>query len=101
MQSESVKASKTSSAPNSVNATVNIQSQAKTQPSAEVRLSLIVSPQLNETLEGLAESQHTTKSDVLRKAIALFDLASEAKAKDQRLGILDKDRKIVTEIVGL
>src|ERR1700730_414053 len=101
MQSESVKAPKTSSKPNPVNANCNIQTQAKTQPTAEISLSLIVSPQLNETLEGLAESQHTTKSDVLRKAIALFDLASEAKANDQRLGILDKDRKIVTEIVGL
>jgi predicted transcriptional regulator len=68
---------------------------------AEVRLSLIVSPELNATLEKLAEKAHSTKSDVLRKAIALFDVAAEAKEKAQRLAILDGDGKVVKEIVGI
>lgn len=68
---------------------------------AEVRLSLIVSPELNETLEVLAQKSHSTKSEVLRKAIALYDLAAEAKQKDQRMGIVDKDGQLVTTIVGI
>jgi predicted transcriptional regulator len=78
-----------------------IESRAKAESKAEVRLSLIVSPELNETLEALAQSLHSSKSEILRKAIALYDVAAEAKQKDQRIGILDKDRKVVTEIVGI
>jgi hypothetical protein len=74
---------------------------AKAACKGDIRLSLIVSAELNETLEELAGSQHTTKSDVLRKAIALYDVAAEAKKKDQRIGILDKDRNVLTEIVGV
>jgi hypothetical protein len=43
----------------------------------------------------------SSKSDILRKAIALFDVAAQAKQKDQRVGILDRDDKIVKEIVGI
>jgi predicted transcriptional regulator len=67
----------------------------------EVRLSLVVSPELNETLEELAERSHSSKSEILRKAIALFDVAAQAKQKDQRVGILDRDDKVVKEIVGI
>jgi predicted transcriptional regulator len=83
------------------NAPVEIQPAAKAQSSADVRLSLIVSPELNETLEDLAFRSHTTKSEILRKAIALFDVASQAKQKEQRVGILDQEDKIVKEIVGI
>jgi hypothetical protein len=36
-----------------------------------------------------------------RKAIGLFDVAAQAKQKDQRIGILDRDDKVVKEIVGI
>ena len=67
----------------------------------KVRLSLDVSPELNQTLEDLAAKIHGSKSDVLRKAIVLMELAVQAKEKQQKLGIVDKDRQLVTEIVGL
>ncbi|NOT56142.1 MAG: DNA-binding protein [Deltaproteobacteria bacterium] len=67
----------------------------------KVRLSLDVSPELNRTLDELALKIHGTKSDVLRKAIVLMELAVQAKDQQQKLGIIDKDRHIVTEIVGL
>jgi predicted transcriptional regulator len=84
-----------------VDAQAKLEGRATLKPKAEVRLSLIVSPELNETLEGLAESLHSSKSEVLRKAIALFVVAAEAKKKNQRLGILDSDRQVLTEIVGI
>lgn len=67
----------------------------------DVRLSLIVSPELNDVLEDLAETSHSSKSEVLRKAIALFDVASAAKQKNQKIGILDQEDKVVKEIVGI
>ncbi|HXU34663.1 MAG TPA: ribbon-helix-helix protein, CopG family [Thermoanaerobaculia bacterium] len=66
-----------------------------------VRLSLTVSPELNERLEQLASQAHSTKSEILRKAIALFDVATEAKEQKQRLDIFDQNRQMVTEIVGI
>ncbi len=67
----------------------------------KVRLSLDVSPELNRTLDELALKIHGTKSDVLRKAIVLMELAVQAKDQQQKLGIIDKDRQVITEIVGL
>ena len=67
----------------------------------DVRYHLTLSPQLNAALERLAEQGHSTKGDVLRKAIALFDVAAEAKEKGQRLAILDGEGKVVEEIVGI
>ncbi len=67
----------------------------------KVRLNLDVSPELNQTLDELATKIHGTKSDVLRKAIVLMELAVQAKDKEQKLGIIDKDRHVITEIVGL
>lgn len=66
-----------------------------------IRLSLAVSPELNERLEQLAAAGHTSKSEILRKAIALFDVVAEAKAEKKRIGILDQDKRLVTEIVGI
>lgn len=72
-----------------------------TENKETVRLSLSLSPELNERLEQLATSSHTTKTEILRKAIALYDVVAEAKTEKKRLGILDKDKQLLTEIVGL
>lgn len=69
--------------------------------SSRVRLSLDVSSKVNDQLEALAEEEGTSKSDIMRKAIALVIVTVEAKHKGQKLGILDKDRQVLSEIVGL
>jgi predicted transcriptional regulator len=66
-----------------------------------IRLSLSLSPELNERLEELALSGCTTKTEILRKAIALYDVVSEAKTEKKRLGILDQNKHLLTEIVGI
>jgi len=66
-----------------------------------IRLSLSISPELNARLDNLAQSGHTTKSEVLRKAIALFDVAAQAKAENNRLGVLDQNKRLVSEIIGI
>jgi predicted transcriptional regulator len=65
-----------------------------------VRLSLDVSPELNAKIEKLAEETDATKSDILRRAIMLLDLAVTAKQDGKRVGIADKDQPLTTEIVG-
>ena len=66
-----------------------------------VRLNLEVSPQVDEVLEALASKMHGSKSDVLRKAIALMEVAVRAKEEGKRFGIAEPDQRLTTEIVGL
>jgi predicted transcriptional regulator len=67
----------------------------------KVRLSLDISPELNALLEQLAATTGGTKSDVLRKAIALMEVAVDAKRRGLKLGLADKDTTLTTEIIGL
>jgi hypothetical protein len=56
----------------------------------KVRLSLDVSPELNMRLEQIVRATHASnKSEVLRKAIALMDVAVEAKAQGHKLYVGD------------
>lgn len=66
-----------------------------------IRLTLTMSPSLNAKLEQLAMTTCSTKAEILRKAIVLYELAHRASLKDQRLGVFDEDERLVTEIVGL
>jgi len=66
-----------------------------------IRLSLDVSPELYETLNSLAAKLHSTKSDVLRKAVALLEVAVRAKEEHKKFGVAAADQTIETEIVGL
>ena len=79
----------------------NTDGTGTNQTADEIRLSLVVSTEMNKRLEEMAETGHTSKSDVLRKALALYDVVAEAKSQKNRFGILDKDRKLLTEIVGI
>jgi predicted transcriptional regulator len=67
----------------------------------KIRLTLEVTTELNSALESLAETSGSTKSDVLRKAIALFEYASKNKAKGRELALIDKSEKVVGHVVGL
>jgi predicted transcriptional regulator len=68
----------------------------------KVRLSLELSKDLDRKLEDLAEENSTTKSEILRKAIALIMAASSEKKKGRELGFIDsKSEKVVSRIVGL
>jgi BioD-like phosphotransacetylase family protein len=67
---------------------------------SKVRLSLDLSPQTNSLLERVVSDQGTTKSDVLRKAIALVIVAEDARREGRSLGVIDANKQLVAEIVG-
>lgn len=67
----------------------------------KIRLSLDVSPEVNDLLDELAFSTGGTKSDVIRKAIALIKVAVDGKEKGLKLGLAGKDEILTTEIVGI
>lgn len=76
-------------------------SAENTSRNARVRLNLVITKQLDEMLEKLAEENGTNKSEILRKALALFEVANEAKEQGNKLGVVSKDRQVLAEIVGL
>lgn len=67
----------------------------------KVRLSLDISPELNSLLEQLAVKIGGTKSDVLRKSIALMEIMVEAKKQGKKFGIAERDQPLATEIIGI
>ena len=68
---------------------------------ATVKMSLHLSPETNEALETLSEDNHMTKSELLRKSLALMEVALKSKAKGNHLVIVDKNDKKISEILGL
>ncbi|MGE3920560.1 MAG: DNA-binding protein [Gammaproteobacteria bacterium] len=68
--------------------------------SKTVRLSLDVSQALNDTLEQMSEVSHTSKSEILRKSIALMEVALDEKQKGHQLGVI-QDQKVIKEIIGI
>jgi predicted transcriptional regulator len=68
----------------------------------KVKLTLELTEDINNFLDEEAEQSGTTKSDVLRKAIALMKAASIGKQKGRELALIDpKSEKVVGHIVGL
>ena len=65
------------------------------------RLSLNVSQELSDVLDEMAKNAHSTKSEVLRKSIALMEVALNEKNKGNHLGVFSEQDKMVKEIVGL
>jgi len=66
-----------------------------------VRLSLDVSTELNESLDDMAEKLHASKSDILRKSIALMEVAVEEKGRGHHLGVFDDEQRVIKQIIGL
>jgi Arc/MetJ-type ribon-helix-helix transcriptional regulator len=67
----------------------------------KVRLSLDLSKELYDQLESLATDSRASKSDVLRKALGLMIVASDAKKAHKKLGVFNKDEHLEKEIVGI
>lgn len=66
-----------------------------------VRLSLDLSASLDDTLENLARKMGTSKAEVLRKGLALVEVAVDAKEHGQKLGVADSAQQLKREIVGI
>ncbi len=64
------------------------------------RLNFDVSPELDEIIEKLVKlTGSTSKSEVLRRAIALMEVAAEAKQEGKKIVIAEKDRTPVAEVI--
>lgn len=70
--------------------------------SKTIRLSLELTNEVNTFLEKEAEQAGTTKSDVLRKAIALMKAAAAGRQKGRELALIDPaNERVISRIVGI
>lgn len=69
--------------------------------SDRVRLTIEVTDELNERLGRLADELGGSKAEVFRKAIALIDVALDAKRRGRQVAILDDEQRVVATVVGL
>lgn len=67
----------------------------------KIRLSLDLPRSLNDKLEAIAAREHLSKSDVLRKALALIVVASDAAHQGKKIGIAASGQSLETEFVNL
>ena len=67
----------------------------------KIRLSFDVTPELNDQLQDIAEEVGGTKTEVLRKAIALMRVAVDAKRDGKKFGVAERNQPLATEIVGI
>lgn len=73
-------------------------SQRRSQPTGT---SVDLSPQLNERLEEISSRHGISKVDVIKRALALFDVAIATGDSNQRLCVLDQDGRVTKEVIGL
>jgi predicted transcriptional regulator len=64
-------------------------------------MNVTISEDLAERLNALAELSDTSKSEIFRKALTLFDLAQEGKREGKKLALVGNGGQVMTEIVGL
>ncbi len=72
-----------------------------TKNQEKIRLSLEIPIEINLRLEQIAQDLGSTKSDVLRRALALTEAAHEARKQNKIVGVLTQDLKLEKEFIGI
>lgn len=75
--------------------------QSTTVERSTVRLSLEVSVEMFNLLHRMSEQLGTSKADVLRKAIVLYEQAIKAKSIGQQMAIIDQDDRTLIRLIVL
>ena len=66
-----------------------------------VRKQLIIPAEIDQRLAAIAVNTGTTVSEVVRKAITLYIIATEKKQQGLKLGFARPDQTLETEVIGL
>ena len=66
-----------------------------------VRKQLIIPAEIDQRLAAIALDTGTTVSEVVRKAITLYIIATEKKQQGLKLGFARPDQTLETEVIGL
>ncbi len=64
-----------------------------------VRFSVEMSPELASKFEEMSEIEHTSKSDIFRKALFLMHVAIDSKRGGNKIAVVDKSGHKVSDII--
>lgn len=64
------------------------------------RLTFEMTDEYSERLEQMAKTMGVSRIDVVRFALGILDFAFDARKNGRRLGVVDAEAKMTTEIVG-
>jgi hypothetical protein len=67
----------------------------------KVRITIDLPRALSDTLQGIADQQGLSKTDILRKAVAMYDVAHAATVNHKSIAIVDENGKVEQRIVGI
>ena len=67
----------------------------------QVRKQLIIPAEMDEQLGAIASETGTTSSEIVRKAITLYIVASEKKRQGLKMGFARPEQTLETEVIGL
>jgi predicted transcriptional regulator len=76
-------------------------SKGMDRPEEMVSIDLLLSPLVAHTIDEIAEGSGSSRTDVIRQALALIKVAHEARLTGKHIGICADPEKLDTEIVGL
>lgn len=77
------------------------QQTGKCYQNERIQINLDLSAELYAAINNLAQQIQGDNAEVLLKAIALLEVAVEAKQQDKHLWIVDAQHNLETEIVGI
>jgi len=67
----------------------------------KVRFNLQMSQELSQVIDQIAESAGGNRTDVVRQALALMQIAHNARKEGRHIGLVSDRSKLDTEIIGL
>jgi hypothetical protein len=70
-------------------------------PNVPQQFVLQISSEVNEMLEAMCLTHGSSRTDIVRQALALIKIAHDAKKAGFYIGLVDDPAKLNTEIVGL
>lgn len=78
-----------------------VEAKSTSSANVTVRLMMELSPELNAKLVELAKVTNANSSDILLRAIVLYDLVIKAQAKGQHMAFVDEAGKVAEVIKGV
>lgn len=64
-----------------------------------IRYSVEMSPELSDKFEEMSKAEHSSKSDIFRKALFLMHVAIDSKKEGNKLAVVDKKGQKISDII--
>lgn len=66
-----------------------------------LRMNVQISKELTELIDAIADDASANRSEVIRQALALMEVAHKAKQSGKHIGIVSDPSKLEREIIGI